>query len=222
MKKISILFSFILIALTVIAPINAQCREHTPEDNVLADKITLLSSLGIIPKDTTVEECDEYITRREAFIIACRARGWYYYGDDKTISDAMWDAITEAGCMVYYGEYENPFSDISEDDKDYATMLTCYFYNILKGTQKYRGIKITADLESILTVGAMQRIARRIPRRLADYKYGYLDASPVKKSEYLESVYDALYVIYDDYRYGYIRLSKPIDDLINIKWASEN
>ena len=225
MKRI---YCIILSCIIIMSPLGAVC-DYANSDNdvfILENKIKVLAALGIVPVETSARECNYIITRREAFRIACQARGGFYYEDDEeTMPSELNDEFFEADipCVGEYLKQLKPFSDVSENDSDYDTMLACYAAGIIKGKQYYYGEKIIADLDSPLINRDMNCIIERICHNSYDmYTYDFSDNSEVTKAEYLEQVYAALYETYLDDKYeGYYRMTRPVDNIIRLKFAME-
>lgn len=212
MKRIYCILSFLLIAFL---PIHSSCDFYY--DDILVDKIELLVSLGVVSSETTPETCDYVITRREAFRIACNARGGVHFEEDLVSKSYLDYKITDVFGINIPKDVENNFDDIDSDDQDYYVINGCYLIGLISG-KEYQGKKL-ADLDSPLTESEMNYITLRIAHDYFGKPDNPCDSSSVTKDRYLSEVYDALYKTYIESRYSRIRQSRPIDDLIKLKYA---
>lgn len=210
----------------IVNPFFVNCSANMTESDLrLTDTIKVLVSLGILPEGTNVDECNTTdITRREAFLIACNTRGGIYYEKymQTLYTEEQWAEAFALGCCIIMEDEDylpDVFSDISRSDEDYDLAIAAYGYGLLQGKQLY-GEKITADFDSILTQSEMHCIINRLPRPARNNTIPGND-KPVKKSEFINAIHPVLYISYFDNRYGYMRVSNLIDDLVNLKYLSE-
>ncbi len=188
----------IIIAMLLLIPCSVYCSE-IPETEVSYDKrIALLNKLEIISKEESPKEDDiTLITRREAFTYACNVRG----------------GIAEL--RAEYKEFvAQNFSDSFDNLDDFRLLCNCVNYTLLLGRTDSDNQNI-ADFDSYLTENEMETLLRRInyidtydDYILADYS-GY-----VKKTTFLERLYETIHQKYRHYYYAAIDTGYVIDDLI--------